>query len=90
MWAKQLSSITLRRPENLCPIPGKMGPFFHGRASKSERSDIKSKFSHLIAVWPCEGYLMSLLQKRGRSIYGWSSEDHGNGSHAELGGLWLL
>lgn len=26
MWAKQLSSITLRRPENLCPVEGKWGP----------------------------------------------------------------
>lgn len=61
MWATQLSPITLRRPRASIPIPGKLGPSSHGRVSKSQRSNVKSRFSHLLAVWPWEGHAMSSL-----------------------------
>jgi hypothetical protein len=55
MWAKQLSSITLRRPKNLHPYP--MEEF----SSQKDRASNPSSATHLLAVWPWEGYLTSLL-----------------------------
>ena len=65
MWATQLSSITLGRPENLQPVPGKMGSSPRGRAFTSAQSDIKPKVRYAFALWPWKGHLVPPLQNGG-------------------------
>lgn len=51
------------------PILGRMGLSSHRRTFKSQRSDIQSKFSHLLALWPWEGHLTSLLYNGGSDTH---------------------